>query len=206
MKDNEMHLSDQLLVTMVLKGNRAAFETIMIRHQEKISRIIAGRVPFERVTEIMQDTFIRAYRSLGNYSQKKPLLHWLSVIAVRTCLDFWRTAYRNREVPISQLGEDAINWLTTIAAPDPNAANGPKNTGMGAAQVLEWIMPQLSADERMVLSLTYLEGYSTSETAELLGWSQSNVKVKNFRAKQKLRGFLKKFYKTHPGQEGNIHG
>ncbi len=203
MKEAAGSVTDEVLVEMVLKGNKSAFETLMIRHRSPVTRIIAGRVPADRVEELLQDTFIRAYKSLSGFSGKKPLAHWLSVIAVRACLDFWRKAYRNKEVPISQLGEDAVNWLSSVPAEGRGEPDSAGSSEAEAAEVLEWAMNRLSANERMVLSLTHLEGYSTGEAAELLGWSRSNVKVKAFRARNKLRALINTLLKLPLTGEGS---
>jgi len=183
-----MEPSDHILVSMVLNGNRTAFETIMQRHAPKLSSILCKRVPAERVAELLQETFIRAYKSLPGFSGKKPLENWLSVIGVRACMDFWRAEYRNKEVPVSRLGEDALYRLNNLSETKEEMGN--KN--QQAMELLDWAMQQLPIKERMVLSFTYLDGRTCEETAKLLGWSRSNVKVKSFRAKKKLRNLLKK--------------
>jgi len=190
MNETAQDFSDEQLVNMVLKGNRSAFEIIMIRHSPQISRVISGRVPTDSIEELLHETFIRAFKSLPGYSKKKPLAHWLSVIAVRSCLDYWRAAYKNKEVSMGSLSEDALEWVN----------NGYNDAPAGsefhpAAEVLEWAMARLSSKERIVIGLTYLDGYSTREAAELLGWSRSNVKIKTFRARNKLRTILETLLK-----------
>ena len=59
-----------------------------------------------------------------------------------------------------------------------------------AAEVLEWALRQLSPENRAVLTLVHLDGYSVREAAELLGWSLVNVKVRAHRARQALRKIL----------------
>jgi len=59
-----------------------------------------------------------------------------------------------------------------------------------AAEVLQWAMARLSADERLVITLLELEERSVRDTAELTGWSESNVKVRAFRARQALKKIL----------------
>ena len=194
MNDSQHHLSDDTLVAQVLKGNRKAFETIMHRHRQQVTRIVSGRVPQEKIEEMLQETFIRAYKSLPGYRKKKPLAHWLAVIAVRTCLDSWRRVYKKREIPISHLGEDAVNWLIRVADGESHHSAGSMQTEnqKEAARVLQWAMERISPKERMVLSLTHLEGYTAAQAAELLGWSRSNVKVRALRARNKLRDVLRR--------------
>jgi RNA polymerase sigma-70 factor (ECF subfamily) len=63
---------------------------------------------------------------------------------------------------------------------------------MEAREILNWALGKLSAGDRMVLELVYLEGLSVQETAELLGWSKANVKVRSFRARMKLEKLLRR--------------
>ena len=59
-----------------------------------------------------------------------------------------------------------------------------------AGEILDLALAKLSAGDRMVLELVYLEGHSVKEAAGLLGWSTTNVKVRLFRSRRKLRGLL----------------
>jgi RNA polymerase sigma-70 factor (ECF subfamily) len=68
-----------------------------------------------------------------------------------------------------------------------NPVNRP---GGGAAELLQWALGHLSAENRLVLTLVHLDGYSVREAAGLLGWSAVNVKVRAHRARQLLRTLL----------------
>ncbi len=59
-------------------------------------------------------------------------------------------------------------------------------------EVLEWALGKLSAEDRMVLELVYLEGLSCKEAAKQLGWTLANVKVRSFRSRNKLKKLLLK--------------
>ena len=58
-------------------------------------------------------------------------------------------------------------------------------------ELLDWALDKISAEDRMVLELVYLEDLSGKEAADLLGWSLANVKIRSFRARQKLQKVLK---------------
>ena len=59
-----------------------------------------------------------------------------------------------------------------------------------ARELLDWVLGRLSAEDRMVLELVYLEGLTGKEAADLLGWSVANVKVRSFRSRKKLEKIL----------------
>lgn len=183
---------DMTVIGRVLDGDANAFELLLERYQTPVARIIAAHVPGEHVAELAHEAFIRAYRSLGGYEPTRPFMNWLTTIATRTCHDFWRERYRRREAPACELGEDGIGLLESALAPQSQEAFDAMVRQREAREVLDLVLDQLSAMDRMVLTLTYLEERSAKEAAEMLGISVPNVKVRNFRAKRKLRNFLQR--------------
>jgi len=173
---------DAALVERVRKGEVNAFEGLVRRHQEFVARIVSGRVPAARAPEVAHDCFVRAFESLDGFNGQSPFAHWLARIAVRTCQDFWRAHYRTRETAVSGLSESCRAWLdTAAAAPDSND---------DATELLGWAMDRLTEADRVVLTLTLLEGYTTAETAAMTGASVVGVKVRAFRARKRLRKLL----------------
>ena len=135
---------------------------------------------------------MRAYQSLPTFKGTGHLSQWLSSIAVRTCYDYWRKAYRSREIPMSALTEKHSQWLEEAISQIPEEAPDEREPQMEAREILNWALEKLSAGDRMVLELVYLEERSVHEAAELLGWSKANVKVRSFRARMKLEKLLSK--------------
>lgn len=182
--------SDAAVIQEVLGGNVNAFELLMDRYQGFVASIVTKHVPRARVQEVAHETFVRTYRSLGTFQARTPFKHWLSRIAVRCCHDFWREHYRNREMPISSFPEEAHPWIESLLAnrsdgsPDGHAQN------REALNLLRWAMDRLSVEDRMVLTLVYLEERTTAETADLLRWSLPKVKIRAHRARKKLRKTL----------------
>jgi len=184
--------SDDEIVRQVLDGNVNAFEALLKRHSVRVLKIVQRHVPHEDVEETAQETFVRAYRSLPTYRGKSDFSRWLSAIAVRSCYDYWRKAYRSREVPISTLTERHENWLEAVLAGASEQSHDEEGFQTEARELLNWALAQLSAEERMVIELVYLEGLSVKEAADLLGWSVANVKVRSFRSRKKLEKLLKR--------------
>ena len=71
-----------------------------------------------------------------------------------------------------------------------------------ATEILAWALGKLPAEERMVLELYYLEGYSVREVGKLMGISRANVKVKTFRSRKKLRGIIEDIEKAEERERG----
>ena len=149
-------------------------------------------MPRHEVEETTQDVFVRAYRSLPAFKGTGDFSHWLSAIAVRTCYDYWRKAYRAKEIPLSELTDRHQQWLENVISAQSEESSAPKGYRSEASEVLDGALARLPAEDRMVLELVYFEGLSVKEAANLLGWSVANVKVRLFRARKKLEKTLKR--------------
>ena len=192
MQNDAVRSSDEEIVRQVLGGNVNAFESVILRHRVLVLRIVKKHVPEGAVEETAQEAFVRAYQALPTFKGTGAFSQWLSSIVVRTCYDYWRKAYRSREIPISALTERHSEWLEEVISQWPEEAPDERESHIEAREILSWALGKLSAGDRMVLELVYLEGCSVQEAAELLGWSKANVKVRSFRARMKLEKLLSK--------------
>ena len=191
MQNDPIKSSDTEIVRRVLKGDVNAFESLLIRYKDTVLKIIKKHVPYNDVEETIQNVFLRTYQSLPSFRGESGFKQWLSSIAVRTCYDFWRKTYRSREVPMSVLTEKHQNWLEQVITEQSEQAINEKGSQNEARELLDWALERLSAEDRMVMELVYLEGLSGKEAADLLGWSVANVKVRCFRSRKKLEKILK---------------
>jgi RNA polymerase sigma-70 factor (ECF subfamily) len=181
---------DQDITQRVLEGEVDAFALLMERYQGYVLAIVKRHAPANQVEELAQEIFIKAFRSLAGWRRTGPFRSWLSVIAVRTCYDYWRKHYRYREIPMSSLSEAHREWLDRILSDVSVTSWEDVSRRREAREILDWGLNQLSAADRMVLELVYLEGESVKEAARLLGWSVANVKVRAFRARRKINKLL----------------
>ena len=168
--------TDERLIQSTLAGDEEAFAELVRRHKRKVFGIAArfARNDHE-LDDICQEIFVKAYQKLKSFRGEAPFEHWLSRLAVHSCYDFLRKARRDRE----NVALDAIE----IGVQD-NVS--PRD----AAEILQWAMSRLSADESLVIMLLELEEKTVREIAELTGWSEANVKVRAFRARQALKKIL----------------
>ncbi len=185
---------DAEIVKRVLDGDVNVFAILLKRHKEHVLRIVSRHMEYGMVEETAHEVFVRAYKSLPTFEQKGDFKNWLSVIAVRACRDYWRKAYRNKELPMSGLSDRHRDWLENTVAGGSLENHGENHRGdpghnpqEEAREVLDWALAKLSADDRMVLELVYLEERSAKEAAKLTGLSVANIKVRSFRAKRKLK-------------------
>lgn len=183
-------IEDARILKAIRAGDVNAYAGIITKYQGRVSGIVSGHAPRERVAELTHEVFVRAYRSLDGYRGDSPLGHWLAKVSVRTCHDFWRAEYRRRERPESDLSEECRAFVEEAAALESSEAAEEAASRREARELLEWAMDKLSPTDRMVVTLTHLEERPVAEAAEMLGLSVPNVKVRAFRARRKLREWL----------------
>jgi RNA polymerase sigma-70 factor (ECF subfamily) len=183
--------ADAEVVYQVISGNINAFEYFLKKYESHVVRIVKKHIPFDKVEEVAQEVFVRVYKSLPNFKRDDSFKQWLSTITVRACYDFWRKHYKYREIPVSSLSEKHQVWLEEAMATRSSQSFDERDSQKEAREILDWALDRLSPEDRMVLELVYLEGYSVKEAAELLGWSAVNVKVRSFRARKKLYKLIK---------------
>lgn len=178
---------DLEIIERVKNGDVDAFEVLVHRHTPLIHAIVTRHGPRGGADELVQDTFVEAYRSLGSFSHRAPFSHWLSRIALRCCYRFWRSQRANFEIPLSSLSESAESWMDHALAAKSREVFEAEAARREASEVLEFALGRLSPKDRMVLSLVHLDGYSVQEAADMLGWTALSVKVRAHRSRAKLR-------------------
>jgi len=185
---------EQNLIQRIRQGETDRFEDVIRRYQGHVVRLVSRRVPAADVEEVAHDVFIRAYVGLAQYSQAVGFDHWLSGIAVRACVDFWR-ARKRTDLPVSHLTSDHHQWIEEVLASRSDEDFRSRTRQREAADVLDWALGQLSPENRAVLTLVYLEGHSVRDAAHLLGMSVVTVKVRAHRARRLLREILSQHMK-----------
>lgn len=128
--------------------------------------------------------FIKVFQKLPQFSGKVPLEHWVSRIAINTCLNQIQSEKVRPEIRQADLSEEeaaVIANLATVAeelAPDKRFAS---------RQLVEHLLDALKPVERLVIDLLYLQGRTVAEIRKITGWSAPLVKVRAFRARQKMK-------------------
>jgi RNA polymerase sigma-70 factor (ECF subfamily) len=175
---------DDELVLSALAGRDDAFEELAQRHKGRVfgvaSRFARDAAELE---DICQEVFTQAYFKLRQYRRDSPFEHWLLRITTHKCYDYLRK--RHRAAP--QISVEAM----LESGHEPHAPPAP--TPHPQLENLRAAIGQLSAKERLVITLLELEDRSVQEVAKLTGWSEGNVKVRAYRARAALRKLLEKF-------------
>jgi len=172
--------NDERLVSAALAGDDEAFGELVRRYKRKVFSIVARHAgSTHEEDDICQEIFIKVYQSLGKYRGDAPFEHWVSKIAVNACYDSLRKHNRReKEVPL----EDVEFALC--------APSGEEVSSNEALHILRRALAKLRPEERLVITLLNLEEKSIREVSALTGWSESNVKVRAFRARNELKKIL----------------
>ncbi len=181
---------DAEIICQVIDGDVNAFEYLFRKYMDHVLRIVKKHIPYDQAEEIAHDVFIKAYKSLPALRNRDGFKPWVSSIAIRTCHDYWRREYRSKERAVSSLSKGHRDWLENIMSSQAAQVFKKKNEQKEAREVLDWVLERLSADDRMVLELVYLEGFTCKEAADLMGMSVANVKVRSYRSRKKLKKIL----------------
>jgi RNA polymerase sigma-70 factor (ECF subfamily) len=190
MQNETIKLSDAEIIRQVIDGDVNAFESLLTRYKESVLRIVKKHVPYNEVEDVAQDSFIRVFEALATFKGKGEFKQWLYAITLRTCYDYWRKAYRSKEISMNSLTERHQDWLEEVISERSESELHEKGLQKEAGELLDWALAKLSAEDRMVVELIYLEGLTGKEVADLLGWGLSNVKVRAFRSRKKLEKLL----------------
>jgi RNA polymerase sigma-70 factor (ECF subfamily) len=191
---NDSHkLSDAEIIRRVIEGDVNAFEDLLKRYEQHVLNILKKHIPYIQIEETAQEVFFRAYQGLPTVKQTGSFKQWISAVAIRACYDFWRRQYRSREIPMSDLTERHRRWLEDVISDQSDRSYHENRLQKEASELLDWALGKLSAADRMVFELVYLEGLSGRETANLLGWSVANVKVRSHRCRKKIKKLISEF-------------
>ena len=150
-----------------------------------VIRIVRSHLP-RRVAEedLAQDIFLKMFTRLEQYQGSVPFPHWVSRIAVTTCIDQLRAQKRRPEFRWADLSENEAEVLDTVTADESSVAPA---QAVAARELVHRLLGQLKPDDRLVIQLLDLEQKSIAEISGLTGWNQSLVKVRAFRARRKLQ-------------------
>ena len=177
------------IIREVLDGDANAFEDI-VREYERNVYNIALRMSGDRedALDISQESFLKAYHSLANFRGESKFSVWLYRIVSTTCLDFLRERKRRAEVPLVR-GDDA-DEPEQIEIPDESLSPERLYERKLTREAVQRGLMSLPEDQRKILLLREIEGFSYEEIADILSLESGTVKSRIFRARKKLCEFL----------------
>ncbi len=187
-------LSDAELIEQTLTGNQAAYADLVKRHQRFVftlaMRFAKGR---EDAEEIAQDCFIKAYRSLASFQGQSKFSTWLYSIVYTTAMTF----LRKKRVDTDSIDDENtfIQVESQVSSYDVNNAEN-KSRSFYLSQAIAQLLP----DDAAIITMFYKGEQSLEEIARAMGMEANTVKVKLFRARQRLKEKLERNLK-HEAKE-----
>ena len=181
-------------VERVRSGDHEAFRLLVERHGRAVFRLAYRMTGNEQDAEdVVQETFLKAYRQLDRYESRSSFATWLYRIASNCCLDLIRKR-KIRELGRERGADPDRDILVSVPAATP----GP-DRALLSNQISETVnaaLAELSAQERAAFVLRHFEGLSVEEIGRVLGTGASATKHSIFRAVQKLRRRLEPLVST----------
>ena len=186
-------INDSDIIHRIIGGEVNAFEILLDKYKKYIFTIVQRHVPQTNIEDTVQDAFIRIYKALPGFNNQSSFKHWMTSITVRTCYDLLRKKYRSTEITISSLAGNDQEAFEKKLSDQAKAAYYENHDINETKEMLASALARLTPENKMLIELIYLEGYSIRETADLLGWSVANVKIRSFRSRKQLNTILKRF-------------
>ena len=169
----------------VRQRDQAAARALVEHLYPLVIRIVRSHLP-RRVAEedLAQDIFLKMFTRLEQYQGAVPFPHWVSRIAVTTCIDQLRAQKRRPEFRWADLSENEADVLDAVMTDERDTKPG---DALAARELVHKLLGQLKPDDRLVIQLLDLDQKTIAEISAQTGWNQTLVKVRAFRARRKLQ-------------------
>jgi RNA polymerase sigma-70 factor, ECF subfamily len=176
---------EQELVRMAQNGTEAAFEELVRRHQQRVFALVGGILRRrEDVEDVVQQVFLKAYVSIKRFDLRAAFSTWLYKISVNECWDYLRKKKVRPLVYEADLSEEQVSRLDAIVTADRPPVGADDRAE--AKQLVDWMLEKLPEQDRELLILKEVEGFSVQELADILGLNVNTIKVRLFRARGRL--------------------
>jgi len=169
----------------VRKRDQVAARDLVEHLHPLVIRIVRSHLP-RRVAEedLAQDVFLKMFSRLEQYKGEVPFTHWVSRIAVTTCIDQLRAQKRRPELRWADLSETETQVLDAVITNENDVA---PDDAVAAKELIHKLLELLKPEDRLVIQYLDLEQKSIAEISELTGWNPTLIKVRAFRARRKLQ-------------------
>jgi RNA polymerase sigma-70 factor (ECF subfamily) len=178
------------LVQAALQHDDEAARALVRHLYSLVAKVVRAHRPRRTAEEdLCQMIFIRVFQKLSQFSGKVPLEHWVSRIAVNTCLNQIQSEKVRPELRYADLSEEERAVVENLASSSSELAPDER---FASRQLVEHLLATLKPVERLAIDLLYLQGRSVEEIRKITGWTAALIKVRAFRARQKMKEQLAK--------------
>lgn len=166
-------------------GDKGAILELFHYMYPHVTKLVRANLPArESAEDLVQQVCIKVIKNLNQFSGKVPFLHWVSRVAVNTCLNQIRHERHRPEIRVADLSEEEAIMVDHLATSTSELDASEK---VAAKELVDKLLSSLRPPDRLLMRLMYLEGHNIEEIASLTGWSVALVKVRAFRARVQLR-------------------
>ncbi len=172
----------------VRAGDDDAVRALMTYLHPLVAKIVRGHLPRRTDEEdLVQAVYVKVFTKLDQFRGEVPLEHWVSRVAVNTCLNEIAREKHRPEWRHADLSEEEVEVLQNLAADTKDLG---AEQSVGARELVEKMLGDLSPADRLVVTMLHLEGRTVEEIQVRTGWSRPLVKVRAFRARAKMKKHL----------------
>ena len=177
-------ITDQELVEKAQQGDKKAFNLLVVRYQNRVAGLLTRYVSRDDIPDIVQESFIKAYRSLALFRGESAFYTWLYRIAVNTAKNHL-TALGRRPPKEDILAEDAESY---DAGTQLRETDTPENLVLSneLKRVVFETIENLPEELKMAITLREIEGLSYEEIAEVMSCPVGTVRSRIFRAREAI--------------------
>ena len=172
-------------VALVRQGDEDAARALLNHLYPLVLSIVRGHLP-RRTSEddLTQTIFVKVFSKLEQFSGVVPLEHWVSRIAVNTCLNALQAEKIRPELRWADLTEEEEHVIQTLDTTSDDLEPG---QSLAARDLTDKLLDCLKPNDRLLVNLLHVEGRSVEEVKQLTGWNISMIKVRAFRARKRMR-------------------
>jgi RNA polymerase sigma-70 factor, ECF subfamily len=180
-------------VVRVRQGDEDAARALLNHLYPLVITIVRGHLPRRTSEEdLAQMIFVKVFAKLEQFSGTVPLAHWVSRVAVNTCLNALQAERIRPEMRWADLSEEEEHVLQSLASTSDDLEPG---QSLAAREIVNKLLEYLNPNDRLMVQLLHFQGRSVEEIRQMTGWNTSLIKVRAFRARRKLRKHLVKLMK-----------
>lgn len=181
-------------VKRVRQGDEDAARQLVAHLYPQVLKLVRAHLPRRSSEEdLTQIVFQKIFARLEQYSGSVPLEHWVSRIAINACLNQLAAEKTRPELRLADLSEEQCEVIEKLTA---TAAELQPDQALAAREIVEKLLALLDPGDRLLLTLLHLEGRSTKEVQQITGWNGIVIRVRAFRARQKLKEHFQKLMKV----------
>lgn len=175
-------------LTRVRARDEDAARALVAHLQPLVERLVRAHLPRgDDERDLIQDVFLKVFTRLDQFKGSVPFEHWVSRVVISTCLDKLRSQMRRPVVRWSDLSDEQQQVLENQAPDDAK----PETSDRLAWDVMKQLLESMSPKERLLITLLDLEEKSITEVCEITGWNSGVVRIRAFRARQKLKSLYR---------------